>query len=72
MAEKETEEVDQNNLVDGGLQDHIAHWMEVLDRWVKGIDKGLGRHDGVAGPITGDDEARPGRDGLGIDPGPQE
>jgi len=38
MAEEEEE----------GLQDHIAHWVDVLDRWVKRIDTGLGRQDGAA------------------------
>jgi hypothetical protein len=36
-----------------GLQDHIAHWMEVLDDWVKRIDLGLGRQDGEAISLDG-------------------
>ncbi len=62
MAEKDAEEVDGNNLADGGLPDHLAHWMDVLDRWVRGIDKGLGRQDRAAAPIAGDGEAPPAGD----------
>jgi hypothetical protein len=72
MAEKDAEEVDGNNLVDGGLQDHLAHWMDVLDRWVRRIDKGLGRQDGVAGPIAGVDQAPPAGAEPEADPGPQQ
>ena len=47
-AEMDAEEFDGSNLADEGLQDHISHWAEVLDRWVRGIDRGLGRQDGAA------------------------
>lgn len=46
MAEKDLRETDGTNLGDSGLQEHIAHWAEVLDRWVHNIDTRLGRHDG--------------------------
>ena len=72
MAEKDAEEVDGNNLADGGLPDHLAHWMDVLDRWVRGIDKGLGRQDRAAAPIAGDGEAPPAGDELEIDLDPQQ
>ncbi len=71
MAEKDAEEVDGNNLADGGLQDHLAHWMDVLDRWVRGIDKGLGRQDRAAAPIAGEHEAPPSGEELETDPDPQ-
>jgi hypothetical protein len=77
MAEKDAEQVGASNLADGVLQDHIAHWAEVLDRWVRGIDKGLGRQDDGARSIGGDASQRP--DGgsqplvdlLDADPGAQ-
>ena len=58
MAEKDAMGVDESNPGDGGLQDHIAHWSEVLDRWVKGIDTGLGR-DGEVDDHDGESSAQP-------------
>ncbi len=46
MAEEDMPAVEGSNLADSGLQDHIAHMADVLDRWVKGIDTRLGRQDG--------------------------
>lgn len=43
MVDKETGELDGGNLGDTGLHEHIAHWAEVLDRWVQGVDTRLGR-----------------------------
>ena len=31
---------------DGALHDHLAHWVEVLDTWVKRVDLGMGRRIG--------------------------
>jgi hypothetical protein len=55
MAEDESEGLD-GSVPDAALQDHIAHWVEVLDRWVKRIDTGLGRQDGAATTSNGDGE----------------
>ena len=46
MAEKDLRETEGSNLGDSGLEEHIAHWAEVLDRWVQSIDTRLGRQDG--------------------------
>ena len=46
MAEEDAWGRDGANLEGEGLQDHIAHWIEVLDRWVQGIDRGMGKLDG--------------------------
>jgi hypothetical protein len=75
MGEKDPEEVDGSNLADGALEDHIAHWAEVLDRWVTGIDRRLGRQDGAAGvdgngsPPPAEGGSQPLVDGLDADPG---
>jgi translation initiation factor 2 alpha subunit (eIF-2alpha) len=39
-------DTERSNLEDSGLQEHIAHWAEVLDRWVKRIDAGLREENG--------------------------
>ena len=45
---------------DGALHEHIAHWVEVLDTWVKQVDLGMGRQSGAKArlgesqPHTGD------------------
>ena len=49
------------NFGESSLQDDLAHWAEVLDRWVKSIDMGLGRSD--AGP------PEPGLDEADVGPG---
>jgi hypothetical protein len=46
MADENAESIEGTAAEDDGLQDHIARWVEVLDRWVKGIDLGMGRRDG--------------------------
>ena len=51
--------VEGNNSEDSGLEDQITHWADVLDRWVKGIDTGLGRQDGVHAPPLNEAEAGP-------------
>ncbi|HEY8816906.1 MAG TPA: hypothetical protein VIP57_17635 [Candidatus Dormibacteraeota bacterium] len=49
-------DTERSNLEDSGLQEHIAHWAEVLDRWVQSIDTRLGRHEGGV-PGASPDEA---------------
>jgi hypothetical protein len=55
MAETYLSEPKGNNLGDSGLQEHIAHWAEVLDRWVQSIDRRLGRRDGAEPEAPQDD-----------------
>jgi len=55
MADEESEGFGGSRSADEVLQDHIAHWMEVLDRWVKRIDTGLGTQDGGASMPEGAD-----------------
>lgn len=55
MAERHLKKTDGSNLGDSGLQEHIAHWAEVLDRWVQSIDARLGRPDG-GDPVAQPDE----------------
>jgi hypothetical protein len=45
MIEEELEGIDGGSLEDGPLQDHVSHWVEALDRWVKRVDLGLGRKE---------------------------
>ena len=52
------EKVEGNKLEDSGLEEHMAHWAEVLDRWVKGIDSRLGRQDGGSGGAPLDEAER--------------
>ena len=54
MAEEDAEGVVGEHPEDGGLQDHIAHWMEVLEGWVRRIDLGMGRQDGDVAYLNGD------------------
>lgn len=56
MADKEAEGLEGDNLGDSRLQDHIAHWAEVLDRWVMGIDTRLGRESGGGAPFESSPE----------------
>jgi hypothetical protein len=60
MAEEEPEGLDGGSQQDGPLEDHISHWVEVLDRWIKRVDLGMGRPDG---DVDGADGAAPGIDG---------
>lgn len=55
MAGEESEGFGGSGSADEVLQDHIAHWMEVLDRWVKRIDSGFGTQDGGASAPEGAD-----------------
>jgi hypothetical protein len=54
MSEEDAGGLVGSNLDNGGLQDHIAHWVEVLDRWVKGIDRGMGKPDGEDASADGE------------------
>jgi hypothetical protein len=42
MKEEEAGEVAGGSSEDGSLQDDMAHWAEVLDRWVRRVELGLG------------------------------
>lgn len=61
MADEQADSIEGTSVEDDGLQEHIAQWIGVLDRWVKGVDLGMGRHDGDPGSPDGD--ARDGGDG---------
>ena len=54
MTDEESEGFDGRDSEYEALQDHIVHWMEVLDRWVKRIDSGLGRQEGGEASLEGD------------------
>ena len=45
MVEKEPDGMDGGSLDDSPLRDHISHWVDVLDRWVKRVDLGMGALD---------------------------
>lgn len=69
MADKHAGE-SEGNLGDGGLQENVAHWAEVLDRWVRGIDARLGRlQETDRQPPTLDGHSRPSGDEIDADPG---
>jgi len=44
MVEEGAEGIDGEGPEEGGLQSQIGHWVEVLDRWVKDLDRGMGRN----------------------------
>jgi hypothetical protein len=49
----DAEKLEGNNAEGSGLEEHMAHWADVLDRWVKGVDTRLGRQDdGEALPLN--------------------
>lgn len=52
MKEEEAGELAGGSSEDGSLQDHMAHWAEVLDRWVRRVDLGMGAR--AAGKKAGD------------------
>ena len=54
MTDEESEGFDGRDSEDEALQEHIAYWMEVLDRWVKRIDSGLGKQEGGEASLEGD------------------
>jgi hypothetical protein len=56
MAEEEMEQPDGVKVESLGSQErHITHWVEVLDRWVMGFDKGMGGQIGGADGLVGKD-----------------
>jgi hypothetical protein len=55
----DADKVEGNNSEDSGLEDLMAHWADVLDRWVNGIDTVLGRQDGVQAPPLNEGEVGP-------------
>jgi ribosomal protein S12 methylthiotransferase accessory factor YcaO len=57
-TDMDAEKLNGDNLEDSGLEEHMAHWADVLDRWVRGIDTQLGRQEGV--PATPLEEAEGG------------
>ena len=54
MGEEEPEGLDGGSLEDGPLRDHISHWVDVLDRWVKRVDLGMGALNGDAAQAESD------------------
>jgi hypothetical protein len=44
MIEEGAKGIETDGFEEEGLQDHIGHWVEVLDRWVKDLDRGMGRN----------------------------
>ena len=44
MVDEGAEGIGSEDPEEGSLQDQIGHWVEVLDRWVKDLDRGLGRN----------------------------
>jgi hypothetical protein len=63
MADEESEGSDGGGSQDGSLQDHITHWVDVLDRWVKRMDSALGNREADVASTDGD-----GRPGTGVPP----
>ena len=53
MSGEDAEGSESASLDDGDLQDNIAHWLEVLDNWIRRIDRGMGRQDGEAASPDG-------------------
>ncbi len=51
--------VNGDGLEESGLEEEMAHWADVLDRWVKGIDSGLRRQDGGQVPPLNEAEVGP-------------
>jgi hypothetical protein len=65
MDEEEAKGSPDGGSEDGALQDHIAHWVEVLDAWVRRVDLGMGRRVGAA--RVGDRDGARRVDGDGLD-----
>jgi hypothetical protein len=57
MNEEDVGGLAEESVEGGSLQDHMAHWAEVLDRWVRRVDRGMGSR--VAGTK--------GQDGADVD-----
>ena len=54
MVEEEAKELPSEGSEDGALPEHIAHWVDVLDRWVKRIDLDMGGRIGAGRVGEGD------------------
>jgi hypothetical protein len=65
MDEEEARGSPDGRSEDGALQDHIEHWVEVLDTWVRRVDLSLGRRNGAA--MTGDGDDAQHSNGVGLD-----
>lgn len=61
MLEESAQGIDSTDLEGVGLQDQIAHWVTVLNRWVTDLDRGLGRESGESRSQTTVDD-------IGADP----
>jgi hypothetical protein len=62
MDEEETGGLSGESSEHGSLQDEMAYWVEVLDRWIKRVDVGLdGRVDETQAP-DGDMQERSAED----------
>ena len=48
MIDEGVKGIESEGLEEEALHDHIGHWVEVLDRWVKNLDLGMGRNDADA------------------------
>jgi hypothetical protein len=44
MIDEGAKGIETDGFEEEGLHDHIGHWVEVLDRWVKDLDRGMGRN----------------------------
>jgi hypothetical protein len=44
MIEQGAEGIESEGPEGEGLQNQIGHWVEVLDRWVKDLDRSMGRN----------------------------
>ena len=52
--------IESEGLEKEGLQEQIGHWVEVLDRWVKDLDRGMGRN-------SADTASEPAMEDVGAD-----
>ena len=60
MIEEGAKGIETDGFEEEGLQDHIGHWVEVLDRWVKDLDRGMGRNGA-------DSKSEPAMEDVGAD-----
>jgi hypothetical protein len=52
-GEQEAEGLPGGSSGEAALQDHLAYWVEVLDSWVKRVDLGMGRPEGLEQAVDG-------------------
>jgi hypothetical protein len=60
MVDEGAKGIESEGLEEEGLQDHIGHWVEVLDRWVKDLDRSMGRNGA-------DTASEPAAEDIGVD-----